>query len=116
MKNFLAVYLGTPAAMSQWNALPEAVKSQREAAGIKAWHDWVDSNKSRIVEIGAPLGKTKRVSRVGIADVKNDLTAFTVVRAESHEDAARLFENHPHFTIFPGESIEIMECLPIPQM
>ena len=25
-----------------------------------------------------------------------------VVRAKSHEAAARLFEMHPHFTIFPG--------------
>jgi hypothetical protein len=28
----------------------------------------------------------------------------------------KLFENHPHFTIFPGEAIEVMECLPIPGM
>ena len=28
--------------------------------------------------------------------------------------AAKLFENHPHFTIFPGESVEIMPVLPIP--
>ena len=114
MKNFLAIYLGNSAAMSEWNSLPEAVKSERQAAGIKAWHAWVDRNKSRIVEMGAPLGKTKRVSKAGIAEVRNDMTAFTVVSAESHEEAAKLFENHPHFTIFPGESIEIMECLPIP--
>jgi hypothetical protein len=28
----------------------------------------------------------------------------------------KLFENHPHFTIFLGQSIEIMECLPLPDM
>jgi hypothetical protein len=28
--------------------------------------------------------------------------------------AARMFEMHPHFAIFPGDSVEIMECLPIP--
>ena len=114
MKNFLAVYLGTPAAMSDWNSLPEGVKSERQAAGTKAWHAWVDRNRSRIVETGAPRGKTKRVSRAGVADVRNNMTAFTVVSADSHEEAARLFEDHPHFTIFPGESIEIMECLPSP--
>ena len=31
-----------------------------------------------------------------------------------YEAAAKLFENHPHFTIFPGESVEIMPVLPIP--
>ena len=30
------------------------------------------------------------------------------------EAAAKLFERHPHFTIFPGDSVEIMECVPLP--
>ena len=38
----------------------------------------------------------------------------SVVRAESQEAAARLFENHPHFSIFPGDAVEVMECLPVP--
>jgi hypothetical protein len=42
----------------------------------------------------------------------NPLSGFVIVRAESQEAAARMFVNHPHFTIFPGESVEIMECLP----
>jgi hypothetical protein len=25
-----------------------------------------------------------------------------------------MFEDHPHFSIFPGESVEIMPVLPIP--
>ena len=39
----------------------------------------------------------------------------TVVEAESQEAAANMFIGHPHFTIFPGDGVEIMECLPIPQ-
>jgi hypothetical protein len=42
--------------------------------------------------------------------------AFTIVQAESQEAAAKLFLKHPHFTIFPGESIEVMEIMPIPAM
>jgi hypothetical protein len=38
-----------------------------------------------------------------------------IVEAESHEAAAALFSEHPHFAVFPGDSVEIMECLPIPQ-
>jgi len=67
-----------------------------------------------IVDTGTPLGKTLRVSKGGIEKIKNQLTAYTIVRAESHEAAAKLFEGHPHFTIFPGDSVEIMECLAIP--
>ncbi len=64
--------------------------------------------------MGGPLGKTRKITERGIADVSNALAAFTVVRAESHEAAAKLFEDHPHFTIFPGEAVEVMPILPIP--
>lgn len=60
-----------------------------------------------------PLGNTKRVSATGIEDVSNAMGAFTVVRAESHEAAAKLFES-PHFTHFPGDAIDVMPVLPIP--
>lgn len=67
-----------------------------------------------IVTSGGPLGKTKRVSSKGIADIKNEMSGFVVVKAESHDAAAALFVNHPHFAIFPGDAVEIMEALPIP--
>ncbi len=114
MKRFLAVYTGTPAAMSRWEVLTAAERAQKEAAGIAAWHKWVNDNKAAIVEMGAPLSRTKLVASTGISDIRNNLSAFTIVQAESQEAAARLFLNHPHFTIFPGEGVEVMECLPIP--
>lgn len=114
MKHFLAIYLGTPQAMARWNELSAGERQAREGEGLRAWHAWVERNQDSIVDQGSPLGRTKAASAAGIADVRNAMTAYTVVRAESHEAAARLFENHPHFAIFPGESIEIMECLPIP--
>jgi hypothetical protein len=114
MKKFCAIYLGTPAAMEKWNKLDEAKRKEREQAGMKAWNDWVTKNKSAIVDVGSPLGKTKRADANGISDTRNAMAAYTIVQAESHDAAAQLFQNHPHFTLFPGEAIEIMECLPIP--
>jgi hypothetical protein len=114
MKTFLAIFIGTPSAMEAWRSLPEQELKERQTRGIKAWHEWVDRNKASIVDIGAPLGRTKSVSKAAIDDIRNNMGAYTIVRSESHEAAAKLFENHPHFTIFPGQSVEIMECLPIP--
>src|SRR5687767_1041828 len=47
---------------------------------------------------------TKRVSPDGISDTRNAMTGYVIVKAESHEAAARLFEDHPHFSILevPG--------------
>lgn len=113
---FLAVFLGTKtsARMKAWVALPEAERKAKEREGIAAWKAWVDRHQAAIVALGGPLGKTRKVSQRGIEEISNEMTGFTLVRAASHEAAAKLFENHPHFTIFPGESVEIMPVLPIP--
>ncbi len=114
---FLAVFLGSKdnARMKAWQALSEDERRAKEREGIAAWGAWVEKHKAAIVEMGGPLGKTKHVSNKGVEDVTNALTAFTVVRSASHEQAARMFEGHPHFTVFPGESIDVMPVLPIPQ-
>ncbi len=113
---YLAVFLGskTSPRMKAWMALPEAERKAKEKAGIAAWKAWVEKHQAALVAMGGPLGKTKKVSDKGIADVSNELGAFTVVRAASHEAAAKMFENHPHFTVFPGEGVEVMPVLPIP--
>ena len=113
-KKFLAVYTGTEAAMEQWKHLDEAQRNARVDSGLEAWGAWATANAGAIVDEGNPVGKTKRVSRDGISDIRNNIAAYVVVQAESHEAAARLFENHPHFTTFPGDGVEIMEFVPIP--
>jgi len=113
---YLAVFLGskTSARRAAWDALPEGERSVKEKEGISAWKAWGEKHHAAIVAMGGPLGKTKKVSQRGIDDTSNNVGAFTVIRADSHEAAAKLFENHPHFAIFPGDSVEIMPVLPIP--
>jgi hypothetical protein len=113
---YLAVFLGskTSPRMTAWTSLPEAQRRAREQEGMAAWKSWMEKHHAAVVGTGGPLGKTKQITERGITDVSNGMGAFMVVRAESHEAAARLFEQHPHFTIFPGESIEVMPVLPIP--
>lgn len=116
MKNFLAIFTGTAESMATWSQLDEAERQARMKQGVAAWHAWVAQHEARIVDHGGPLGKTKRISPAGIADIRNAMTGYTILRAESHAEAAALFEQHPHFTIFPGDGVEVMECLPIPGM
>lgn len=113
---FLAIFLGskTSPQMTAWNALPEAERQAKMQKGMAAWHGWVEKHKDAIVEMGGPLGKTLKVDSRGIHEVTNALGGFTVIRAESQQAAAKLFQDHPHFAIFPGESVEIMPVLPIP--
>jgi hypothetical protein len=114
MKKFLAIYIGQSSAIGKWKSMDEATRKAREKEGMEAWGEWMTTNAKSVVVEGGPLGKTKRVNPQGVSDITNAMTGFVVVQAESHEAAAKMFENHPHFTIFPGDSVEIMECLPIP--
>jgi hypothetical protein len=114
MKRFLAVFTGSPEAMSSWEQLPEAQRKERQVRGIAAWKDWATTNAASIVEMGGPLSRTKLASKAGVTDIRNAMAAFTIVQAESQDAAARLFLHHPHFTIFPGEGVEVMEVLSVP--
>ncbi len=113
---YLAVFLGSKNGPGRraWDALTEAERWAKGQEGMAAWKAWVEHHQDAIVGIGGPLGKTKKVSSRGVEDVSNEMAAYTVVRADSHEAAAKLFENHPHFAIFPGDAVEIMPVLPIP--
>jgi hypothetical protein len=115
-ETYLAVFLGskTSPRMKAWMALPEAERRIKEREGMAAWKEWAETHQAAISAMGGPVGKTKKISDRGIEDVSNEIGAFMVVTADSHEAAAALFEKHPHFTIFPGESVEVMPVLPIP--
>ena len=113
---YFAVFLGNKSSpkMLAWVALPEAERHAKEREGMAAWKAWIEKHQAAVVVMGGPLGKTKKITERGIEDVSNAMGGFMVVRADSHEAAAKLFEKHPQFTIFPGESVEVMPVLPIP--
>lgn len=116
MKQYLAIFLGSPEAVTRYMAQDEKTRKQNDKEGFDAWTKWARDHEKEIVGLGSPLGKTKKVDKNGISDIKNEMGAWCVVQAESHEAAAKMFESHPHFMIFPGERVEVMECLPIPTM
>lgn len=115
MKTFLAIYTGTAEKLERFKQLDEQERAKREAAGMNAWMEWGSTHAASIVDQGTPLGKTKRIASDGISDTKNNIAGYVIVRAESHEAAARMFLDHPHFSLFPGDAVELMECLELPR-
>lgn len=112
MPNFLALFMGSEAASARAAANPMTPDQMSE--GIAAWGKWMADHAGVVIDTGGPLGKTKKASPAGVSDTKNYVSGYVLVRADSHEAAVRLFENHPHFSLFPGDSVEVMEVLPIP--
>lgn len=118
MPKFMALYVGSPEAFAKsgWASLDEQARKEREIAGMTAWGAWQEKNKSVMSDEGSPLGKTKRTDANGVSDISNNIAGYIIVEAETHDAAAKLFLNHPHFSIFPGDAVEIMPCNPMPTM
>ena len=110
---YLAVFTSNKTS-PRWQARFAMSKDEQRAqdeVGLAALKAWDEKHKDAIVYMGGALGPTKRTSADGVADVVNELTVFVVVRAPSHQAAAEMFEGHPHFTIFPCDSVDVMPLL-----
>jgi hypothetical protein len=111
MKKFLVLYRAPASAFEQMKtATPEQQK-----AGTEAWMAWGTKARESIVDMGAPLGKSAKVTTTGVTDTQNNLGGYSVLQAESREALAASLKNHPHF-MTPDGTIEIVECLAVPGM
>jgi hypothetical protein len=113
MTKFMVLYMANGAEFERMmkNSTPEQQKK-----GMEAWMKWMGDNKASLVDGGAPLGKTKRVDAKGVSGTKNDIGGYSIVQAETADDAAKLVGvNHPHLQM-PGAWVEIIEVRQIPGM
>ena len=109
MKKFLVLYRAPTSAFEQMKkSTPEQQK-----AGMEAWMSWGKKATASIVDMGAPLGKSLRVTKAGTSPSTNDLGGFSILQAESKEALAETLKGHPHF-MMPDGFIEIVEYMPMP--
>ncbi|MCC6982940.1 MAG: hypothetical protein IT535_06680 [Bauldia sp.] len=111
-RKFLVLYMAPRSAIEQMtNATAEEAK-----AGMDAWTDWGNEHANALVDMGAPLGKTKKVDGGGVGDTRNDITGYGIVEGESLDEVAGIFTRHPHLMMGGGAWIEIIETVDLPGM
>jgi hypothetical protein len=112
MKKFLVLYKAPITAFEQMmkNSTPEQQK-----AGMEAWMAWSKKAGASIVDMGAPLGKTLKVTPAGASPTTNDLGGYSIMQGESKEALADTLKGHPHF-MMQGGFIEIVDLMPVPGM
>lgn len=115
MKKFLVLYLAPVSVIEEWKKTAPEKRKAAEEKMQREWKKWMSDHAKMFADVGAGVGKTKRVAAQGTSDTKNDIMLYAIVEAESHEAAARSFDGHPHLQI-PESSIEIMEIHPLPGM
>lgn len=108
MPRFLAVYTIRPEDVASFRSLPKAEQDAIDAIGVKQWAAWEERNAASILDRGGMVGKTTRITRNGVAEAVNPFCGYLVVEAETADAAARLFHDHPHITVFPGDGVDIM--------
>jgi len=109
MNKFLVLYKAPASSFEQMmKATPEQQK-----AGMEAWVAWGKKAAPSIVDIGAPLGPSLRVTKTGSSPTKNDLGGYSILQAASKEALGETLKGHPHF-MTPEGTIEIVEVMPMP--
>lgn len=116
MPHFLAVYTMQPEAVVRFRAMPKAEQDAVDARGLAAWTAWEEANAASFPNHGGMVGKTLRVTKDGANPASNQIAGYILVEAESIEAAAKLFEDHPHFAILPGDGVDIMPFLSGPDL
>jgi hypothetical protein len=113
MNKFMVLYMANGA---EFERMMKSSTPEQQKKGMDAWMKWMGDHKASLVDHGAPLGKTKRVDSKGASDTKNDIGGYSIVQAETADDAAKLFgKDHPHLQM-PGAWVEIIEVRHIPGM
>ena len=110
-KKFLVLYLVPAQVLADWAKTDPATRKAAEEKMRAEWDHWMHEHV-QMIRLTEAAGKTKDVTSSCIADTKNDIILCSFVEAESHEMAAKAFENHPHLQI-PQSSIEVMYVRPM---
>jgi len=110
-KKFLVLYRIPTHVIDAWMKTEESERKRQEQEMMQEWGKWMGKHGSMIAstEVAA---KTKLANASGISDFRNDIHMTSILNADSHEAAAQIFKDHPHFVI-PEASIEIMELKPM---
>lgn len=86
-------------------------ETQEEGEALMArWKSWIEGLGAAAVNPGAPVGMSKTVSSSGVANDggSNPLSGFTMVEADSIDDAAVMAKGCPHLDHGTIEVAEIM--------
>ena len=101
MNKYVFAYYGEP----QFNS-PEEGK-----AHMAEWRAWTNALGKSMTDPGVPLKATKTVSSKGVKDGigSTRLTGYSVVEAESIEDAIEMAKTCPHLNFGTIDVGEVME-------
>ena len=112
MKKYMVLYHAPASAVEKMmKASPEEMKK-----GMEAWMAWGQKVGDKMADFGTPLGNGQSVSKSGSSASDSDFNGYSIIYADSIEQAVELLKDHPHLHWAEGCKIEVFESLPTPGM
>jgi hypothetical protein len=103
MGKYLLVYQGT--------VDPSAAQSAPDEAAMQSWMSWSAKVGSALTDFGAPTAGRTRVGGSGDA---LPITGYSLVEADSLDDARVLCDGHPFLQDAPADfSVDVYELTPM---
>lgn len=111
MKKFMVLYHAPLEAMKAM----QSTTPEEQAKGMESWMQWARECGDKLVDLGTPLMNGQQLSPDGQSkDSNKDVAGYSILQAESIEEAKKLLEGHPHLAWNAECSIEIHETMPLP--
>ena len=101
--------MGTYLAIYQGAADNAELDEQQQADFADAWAAWAQRHQGALVDPGAPGYRGMRFTGDGVQNFMDASSGYAIVRADSHEEAVRIFSEHPHRRFFPGNSMVVRD-------
>ena len=111
MTKFVFIY---HAPMTPADATPPSPEEMEAVMG--EWNAWAGKVGDRMVDFGTPLAGGTRVTTEGTSPSTREVAGYSIIEADSLDDALDLARNHPHLNMPGGCTIEVHEALPVPGM
>ena len=112
MKKFIVTYhMPADTWQQSKNASPEEM-----AEGMKPWMAWAEKCGEALVDFGTPLSGGQKVTSDGTTPSEKDVAGYSILQAESMDDAVKLMVDHPHLKWSGGCEIEVHESMPMEGM
>jgi hypothetical protein len=111
MTKYLFIYHAptTPA-----DAAPPTPEQMEAVMG--QWNAWATQVGDHMVDFGTPLAGGVQVTPEGMSPSTREVAGYTLIEADSMDDALALAQDHPHLNMPGGCTIEVHEALPVPGM
>jgi hypothetical protein len=107
MAKFLVLYGSSVSATDQM----AAATPEHAEAGMATWMEWAGRNREAIVELGSPLGGGAHVADGAVTEGDSDVSGYSIVQADSKDDAVEQLKDHPHLRMPGDTSTDVLEAL-----